>query len=85
MFYTYVCNDKVCPKSITFGTANGKIMMVQFQGGCQGNLKAIGTLVEGMLIDDAIQKLMPITCGDKKTSCASELARALELTLYENS
>jgi uncharacterized protein (TIGR03905 family) len=54
-------------------------MMVQFQGGCQGNLRAISALVEGMFVNDAIEKLMPIVCGNKGTSCASELARALEL------
>jgi uncharacterized protein (TIGR03905 family) len=55
--------------------------MVEFQGGCQGNLKAISALAEGMLINDVIHKLKLITCGNKKTSCAGELARALELTL----
>jgi uncharacterized protein (TIGR03905 family) len=84
MLYTYICDKKVCPKSIEFGVANGRIMMVKFNGGCQGNLSAISVLVEGMFIDDAIRKLMPIVCGDKETSCAGELARALELLNYEN-
>ena len=84
MLYTYTCNERVCPKSIEFGVANGRVMMVQFRGGCQGNLRAISALVEGMFIDDAIRKLRPIVCGEKGTSCAGELARALELVNYEN-
>lgn len=83
MFYNYTCNNKVCPKSIMFGIANGRVIMVSFNGGCQGNLQAISALVEGMHVEDAIQKLSPIVCGDKGTSCAGELSKALMLAHNE--
>ena len=46
--------------------------------GCAGNTKGISTLVEGMRIDDVIQKLKGIPCRDRGTSCPDQLARALE-------
>lgn len=50
---------------------------VRFRGGCNGNLKGIGGLVEGMDIDDVIQRLQGIRCGFKSTSCPDQLAKAL--------
>ena len=51
---------------------------VQFIGGCNGNLKGIGSLVEGMNIDDVISRLEGTTCGMKATSCPDQLAQALK-------
>ena len=56
---------------------NGKVMNVQFIGGCNGNLQGIGKLVEGMDIDDVIARVEGVTCGMKKTSCPDQLAQAL--------
>ena len=46
--------------------------------GCNGNLKGIGSLVEGMDIDEVIARLEGTTCGSKKTSCPDQLAKALK-------
>ena len=51
---------------------------VSFVGGCNGNLKGIGSLVEGMNVDDVIARVEGITCGMKKTSCPDQLAQALK-------
>ena len=51
---------------------------VSFVGGCNGNLKGISSLVEGMSIDDVITKLEGTTCGFKSTSCPDQLAKALK-------
>ena len=37
----------VCAVSIDFDIEDGKLHNVKFLGGCNGNLKAIGKLVEG--------------------------------------
>jgi uncharacterized protein (TIGR03905 family) len=50
---------------------------VQFIGGCNGNLKGIAALVEGMPADEVIQRVQSITCGSKNTSCPDQLAQAL--------
>ena len=53
------------------------IKSVAFTGGCNGNLKGICSLVRGMKVDDAIEKLQGIKCGFKNTSCPDQLAKAL--------
>ncbi len=68
----------VCARSIYFEVDEGKVRNVSFLGGCNGNLKGIGALVEGMDIDEIITRLEGITCGSKKTSCPDQLARALK-------
>lgn len=68
----------VCARGIEFEIKDNKLTGVSFQGGCNGNLKGIGSLVEGMDVDEAIEKLSGITCGFKKTSCPDQLALALK-------
>lgn len=68
----------VCSKSIYFDVEGNKVKNVTYLGGCNGNLKGIGSLVEGMDIDEAISRLEGITCGNKKTSCPDQLAQALK-------
>ena len=66
-----------CSRSILFDVVDGKVQNVQFIGGCNGNLKGIAALVEGMDVDTVIERVQGITCGMKKTSCPDQLAQAL--------
>ena len=68
----------VCSKSIYFDIEDGKLTNVSYLGGCNGNLKGISSLVEGMEIDEVIKRLEGTTCGSKKTSCPDQLAKALK-------
>ena len=67
-----------CSQKIFFDIEDGKVKNVQFLGGCNGNLKGIGQLVEGMDVDDVIARLEGTTCGMKSTSCPDQLAKALK-------
>ena len=67
-----------CSQMITFDVEDNKVMNVKFMGGCNGNLKGIGALVEGMDIDDVIARVEGISCGMKSTSCPDQLAKALK-------
>ena len=67
-----------CSQMIYFDLEDGKVKNVQFLGGCNGNLKGIGQLVEGMNVDDVIARLEGTACGMKKTSCPDQLAQALK-------
>ena len=67
-----------CSQRILFEVEDGKVKNVQFLGGCNGNLKGIGSLVEGMDVDTVIDRLEGTTCGMKATSCPDQLARALK-------
>ena len=66
-----------CSRSILFDIEDGKVKNVQFIGGCNGNLKGIAALVEGMDVDTVIERVRGVTCGMKKTSCPDQLAQAL--------
>ena len=67
-----------CSRSILFDIENGKVKNVQFIGGCNGNLKGIGALVEGLDVQDVISRVEGIHCGMKSTSCPDQLAQALK-------
>ena len=71
-------NKGTCSRSILFDIEDGKVKNVQYIGGCNGNLKGIGALVEGMDIDEVIARVEGVTCGMKKTSCPDQLAQALK-------
>lgn len=73
-----------CSTKISFDIDGNVVKNVQFTGGCNGNLKAISTLVEGMTVEEIDKKLNGITCGWKKTSCSDQLANAVRKA-YEES
>ncbi|CAM3008278.1 TIGR03905 family TSCPD domain-containing protein [Hathewaya histolytica] len=75
--YTYYPNG-VCAKEIHFEVIDNKITNVNFIGGCNGNLQGISKLLEGLSVDDAINKLEGISCGSKATSCPDQFACALK-------
>ena len=67
-----------CARTIRFTrTDDGRITNVSFEGGCNGNLKAISKLVDGMTAEEICKKLSGNTCGIKNTSCADQLAKAV--------
>ena len=68
----------VCSTAIHFDVEDNKVKNVSYVAGCNGNLKGISSLVEGMDIDEVIARLEGTTCGAKKTSCPDQLAQALK-------
>ena len=81
--YTYRPRGPVCSRQISFVIEDGKLHNVRFVGGCDGNLKAIGKLVEGHDATEVIELLKGNTCGYKNTSCGDQLALALEAALAQ--
>lgn len=73
----FIPKDGICAKSIDFVVENGSIDYVNFAGGCEGNLKAIASMVEGMHVDFVLDRFSGITCGSKSTSCVDQLCHAL--------
>ncbi|GHU70795.1 TSCPD domain-containing protein [Spirochaetia bacterium] len=67
-----------CSTKIHFDIRDSKVHSVSFENGCDGNLKAISALAEGMDTDELIKKLKGIKCGRKGTSCGDQFAEALE-------
>jgi len=83
MRYTYKTQG-TCSTEIQFDINGNVISNVSFKSGCNGNLKAISRLVDGMTVDEIKQKCKGITCGHKKTSCGDQLALAVEKAYIES-
>ncbi len=77
MSYEYKTKG-TCSQRIIFDIENNKVKNVQFIGGCNGNLKGIAALVEGMDVQEVISRVEGIKCGMKSTSCPDQLAQALK-------
>ncbi len=77
MTYQYRTSG-TCSRSIDFEIEDGIVKNVRFHGGCDGNLKGIGSIVDGMKVEDVIARLEGIRCGFKNTSCPDQLAKALK-------
>jgi len=82
MKYSYKTKG-TCSSAIDFEIEDGKLHNVRYTGGCNGNLKAIGLLTEGADAREIADKLRGNTCGFRNTSCADQLACAIEKALEE--
>lgn len=80
MKYRYKTHQ-TCSSAITFDINDGVITNISFSGGCNGNLKAISALVDGMTAEEIESKCRGITCGIRPTSCSDQLARAVREAL----
>lgn len=76
MTYEYKTKG-TCSSRITFDLDGDIVRNVKFTGGCNGNLKGISSIVDGMKVEDIEKKLGGITCGFKNTSCPDQLAKAV--------
>lgn len=73
----------VCSREISFSLENGIISNISFVGGCNGNLKALSKVLEGMPAEFVIERLEGNKCETKTTSCADQLAQAVKSALKE--
>lgn len=76
MEYSYKTQG-TCSSRIDFDLEGNVVHNVRFTGGCNGNLKAIGILTDGMTVEEIEEKLRGNTCGFRSTSCADQLAKAV--------
>ena len=67
----------VCTREIKFDLDGDVVKNVHFTSGCNGNLKGISALVDGLTIDEITAKLEGIRCGFKSTSCPDQLVKAI--------
>ena len=66
-----------CAIEIDFDLDGDVVRNIKLLGGCNGNLKAMSKLVDGMTVNEIEGKLRGNTCGNRPTSCADQLARAV--------
>ena len=83
MRYTYQ-TEGTCSEAIEFEIVDDKLHNVQFIGGCDGNTQGVSRLVEGMKVEDVLDRLEGIRCGWKTTSCPDQLCKAIREVKIEN-
>ena len=76
MRYTYKTKG-TCSQLISMDIEGNVVRNVSFVGGCNGNLKAIPILVDGLTVEEIEGKLSGVQCGNRQTSCADQLAKAV--------
>ena len=76
MEYTYK-TEMVCAQLIHFNLDGNVVSNISFEGGCNGNLKAISKLLDGKTVEYNEETLLGNTCGRRPTSCADQLAKAV--------
>lgn len=81
---TAIPSKLVCSKLIDFDLEEGKIHNLKYLGGCNGNLKAIGALLEGATTEFALERLLGINCNGRGTSCTDQFARVLRDVLAKH-
>jgi len=81
MRHTYKTQG-TCATEIQFDLNSNIVTGISFTGGCNGNLKALSALADGLTADEIINKCKGINCGEgfksRGTSCAAQLALAVE-------
>lgn len=78
MFHVDYLTEGTCSKLISLDLEGDIVKNIRFTGGCDGNLKTIPVLLEGWSVDQIVGKIAGITCGRRGTSCADQLAKAVE-------
>ena len=77
MFHYDYKTENTCSQLISLDIDGDVVHNVSFTGGCNGNLKAIPRLVEGLTVEQVEEKIGGVLCGRRPTSCADQLARAV--------
>lgn len=71
----------VCSQQIDFDIVDGKLHNVKYIRGCEGNLRAIGRLLEGLEPQKAVDILTGVDCHGRGTSCSDQLTRVIRAIL----
>lgn len=74
--YDYLTSN-TCSNLISLDLEENRVYNITFNGGCNGNLKAIPILVDGWTVEEIEAKLSGVQCGRRGTSCADQLAKAV--------
>ena len=71
-----------CSVKIEVDHENGVIQAVRFTRGCPGNTQGVAKLLEGMTLEEAVNRLDGIQCRNG-TSCPDQLAKGIKEYLHK--
>ncbi|MDR2537155.1 MAG: TIGR03905 family TSCPD domain-containing protein [Treponema sp.] len=74
--YEYLTTG-TCSTKIHFDIRDNRVYNVSFENGCNGNLKGIAILTEGMEAGELVKRLKGVQCKTRGTSCPDQLAKAV--------
>lgn len=77
MFHYDYLTKNTCSRVISFDLDGDVVHNIHFEGGCNGNLKAISRILEGWTVDEIENKLSGVQCGSRQTSCSDQLTKAV--------
>ena len=77
MKYIYQTKN-TCATEIEFEIDENVITNIKFINGCDGNLRMIGKLLDGLTATEIASKCKGNFCGYRMTSCADQLAIAVQ-------
>ncbi len=66
-----------CSQKVIFDLDDDIVSNVEVIGGCNGNLKGICSLIDGLTVQEIYDKLAGIRCQSKATSCPDQIAQAV--------
>ena len=73
--------ENVCSREMIIEVDDNNVVVhARVIGGCMGNLQGICRLIEGLKVEDVINKLQGIKCRGSRTgetSCPDQLAKGL--------
>lgn len=72
-----------CSTEIVFDLDGDVVSNVKFTGGCNGNLKAISRVVDGMTVEQIEGYFSGLDCRGRGTSCSDQLAKAVRAAFNE--
>lgn len=79
MKYNYEYSPiNVCSTKMYFNIENNILLDLRVVGGCPGNSLGLIEMCKGKDIDEIINKLDGIRCGNKSTSCPDQISKALK-------
>ena len=75
MEYDFIPKGVCSRRFHTIVEDGGVIESLTVEAGCNGYGAGMGRMLQGMHIDEAIQRLDGVKCGRKKTSCPDQMAK----------
>ena len=70
--------QRTCSRQILIEHEDGIIKKVTFTGGCPGNTTGLSALLVGIILEEAVNRLDGINCGNRGTSCPDQLAKGVK-------